>query len=447
VKNVGQVDGPIEVNVIKDNQVVETQWIEPGKGRKKIELVTANADEIVINENKHIPELYRNNNNWHQKGLFKKIEPLKTEFLIGDNEVRKTNIFWAPVLAGNIHDKLMVGAAVHNMGLPFNKFTYLVAPMYSFGRQRASGIAELQYSFLPKKNFRISRFGLSVKSFKDEETTIRNEGAFYALSPYWNADLGTKGDATPWSHNILVQGIMNYRQGGLIEYDYFGGFAQYTLGFKKRDYNSQTKLRVEAVDTEISNFVRASIESKHSIRYNKRRSARRLEIRAFAGGFINENGINLDERMRFSLNGTNGQQDLFFENYYFGRGATTGIFTQQHDDNQGAFKTAGNLNISSWMTTANIYAPLPIKRLGFIGAFADLGAFGDLDSFTLSSGFELAANVGLGIRLGDFFGIYFPLYSTDNIMNSIGSNNYADRIRFSLKLNPVNKLNLRSILN
>ena len=440
VKNVGQVDGPIEVNVIKDNQVVETQWIEPGKGRKKVDLLTPNADEIVINQDKHIPELYRNNNRWHDKGLFGKIEPLKMELLIGDNEANRSNLFWTPVLAGNIHDKLMIGAAVHNISVPTNKFKLLVAPMYSFGRQRVSGVAEMQYSFLPKSTFRISRFGLSVKSFKFEDTGIRNEGAFYAFSPYWSADLGKKGNATPWSHNIMVQGTANFVQTTSFDDDYIAAFAQYGVDYKKRDYNSQSKLRFEAADAQSSSMARITLESVHKFRYLKKSKSKWLEVRAFGGAFLGANPV--DSRLQLSLNGTNGGQDLFLENYYFGRGATSGMFTQQHDDNQGAFKTAGLMNTSTWLATCNLYTPLPVKYLGFFGAFADLGAIGGPGGST-----DFVANLGLGIRLGDVFGLYFPLYSNDNIMSRIGSNNYAERIRFSLKMNPVNKINLRKLIN
>ena len=115
------------------------------------------------------------------------------------------------------------------------------------------------------------------------------------------------------------------------------------------------------------------------------------------------------------------------------------MFTNQRDDNHGAFKTGVGFVTDTWMATANLYAPLPIKKLGWIGAFADLGAFGT------SGGAEMAANLGLGVRLGSVFGIYFPLYSTDNMMPVSG--NYAERIRFTLRMNPMHKLNLRKLIN
>ena len=442
VKNKGQVNGPIEVNVIKNNQVVETQWIEPGTGRQRIDLVTTNADEIVINNNKHIPELYRNNNRWHQKGLLGKMEPVKFEFLIGDNEPNKTNIFWTPVVAGNIHDKLMLGVAVHNNALPMNRFQYLVAPMFSFGRRNVSGIAEFNYAFHPKSVFRISRFGLSAKSFKmyefDFPGTNRNDGSFYALTPYWSADLGKKGDAKAMSYNILVMGVMNFVQLYDLDLSHSGIMGQFTADYKKRDYQFSTKLRAELVDNGNISTGRIQLESTHTYRYLRNKLSRAFELRLF-GGVITNSSAMLPNEFRFASNGTNGFQDLFFENYYLGRGATSGMFTNQRDDNQGSFKTGVGILSDSWMATANLYAPLPVKRLGWIGAFADFGAFGT------PSGTEMAVNLGLGVRLGSVFGIYFPLYSTDNLMPVNG--NYGERIRFTLKMNPMHKVNLRKLIN
>jgi hypothetical protein len=457
VKNTGQVNGPIEINVLKNGKIVETQWIEPGKGRRKVDLITTEADEIAINHNKHIPELYRNNNRWHEKGILGKLEPVKMEFLIGDNESNRNNVFWTPVIAGNTADKLMLGAAIHNNALPMNRFQYLVAPMYSFGGKRVSGIAEFSYVALPKTVFRISRFGLSVKSFNDNVSTLTNQQTpFLAFTPYWNADLGRKGDKTPWSQNVLVQGVYNTNLNNGLRFAHSGAFAQYKLDYETRDFQMKAKLRVDYMESNfnfgfIVDEVRASrlqLEHTTKYRYLKNKMSRFVELRLFGGTFLIDNasytmgGVTItDPRMALSINGSNGSQDLFFENYYFGRSETSGVFGAQREDNMGAFKSGGTILTNRWMTTANMYAQLPIKRLGFLGVFADLGAVGG------DSGTEFVGNIGLGMRLGEVFGVYFPIYSTDNIIQSTGSNAYAERIRFTLKMNLVNQLNFRKLIN
>jgi hypothetical protein len=214
--------------------------------------------------------------------------------------------------------------------------------------------------------------------------------------------------------------------------------GQFTADYKKRDYQFSTKLRAELVDNGYISTGRIQLESTHTYRYLRNKLSRAFELRLF-GGVITNSSAMLPNEFRFASNGTNGFQDLFFENYYLGRGATSGMFTNQRDDNQGSFKTGVGILSDSWMATANLYAPLPVKRLGWIGAFADFGAFGT------PSGTEMAVNLGLGVRLGSVFGIYFPLYSTDNMMPING--NYAERIRFTLKMNPMHKVNLRQLIN
>jgi hypothetical protein len=63
----------------------------------------------------------------------------------------------------------------------------------------------------------------------------------------------------------------------------------------------------------------------------------------------------------------------------------------------------------------------------------------------------VALNTGLGIRLGDFFGIYFPMWMSDEMVNSFNTDGvfdeYGKKIRFTMHFNLVNKpFNLSSVL-
>ena len=98
----------------------------------------------------------------------------------------------------------------------------------------------------------------------------------------------------------------------------------------------------------------------------------------------------------------------------------------------GDFKTNSNLILSQyWLGTFNTYFQLPAK-LNFIGVFFDYGLVKQNDKSLL-----LLVNTGLGIRLADYFGIYFPLY------NSLGTSSfyksYHQNIRLTLKLNIINE--------
>ncbi len=446
VTNVGTINGPIEINVIKDGQLVETKWTEPGTRSQKVAIETTNPDQVVIDQDRQIPDLYRNNNNWDGTRLFKKMEPLKMEFFIGDNEQDRTNLFWTPIIAGNYYDKFMIGAAIHNNAVPFNKFQYLIAPMYSFGRQMVSGISEFSYTTRPKKVFKTSRFGLSVKSFKNDTSySVRQHGAYLVFAPYWHAKIGHRRCAGPFSHDVLIQGVSKSSITSTMNHDYYGGFIKYGADFNYPDHKLNIQLRNDFIEATNLTMSRVTLESTYRYRYARHKMKRWVEIRGFVGSIYH---LDVDPvnpyvyPVQMSLGGTDGQQDLFFENYYFGRGNFNGLWSQQRDENMGGFKTNSWYGTTSnWMATANFYMDLPIPKIGFLGVFADYGVFNN--GISVNS----AINTGVGLRFGKVFGLYLPVWMSKQLNDSFGNASYAEKIRFTLRLNPMNKpLKLSSLL-
>lgn len=452
IKNVGQVDGPIEVNGMKNGKVVETVWIEPGSKISTVVLKDATADEVRIDANKDIPELNRQNNLWTKDKMFHRFEPIKFELLGGDNEAESTNIFWAPALAGNHYDKLMAGVVIHNYGIPFNKFNFFVSPMYSFGRQMISGIGEFSYTMQPKTGLKMSRFGVSVKSFKNDTVFLRNNSYYATVAPYWTAKIGNRKSNGDLSQTIKVQSLYRTDKRDSISINRVGAYAEYELQINKADHKFSLKLRNEFIMDLDNNdrMARLLLESKYKFRYLKNKMERWVEVRAFVGQQymrdfnMSQNGY----QYSMSLAGQDGTQDLFVDEYYFGRAESSGIWSQQRNENMGGFKsTVSNYGTSAFMmATGNFYFQLPIKP-GIFGAFFDIGTFHN------GVNLNTVYNAGLGIRLGDIFGLYFPIPGliSPQIENTFKDGNgkiqYSQMIRFTLKFNIFNKpLNLSSLL-
>jgi hypothetical protein len=432
VKNVGQVKGPIEINFLKGDSVVQTKWMEPSK-KGTVLFNGTDFTSIAIDKSKDIPEVNRGNNFWTSDKMFHKIEPLKTEFLIGDHESGKTNLFWLPTISGNSYDKLMLGVAAHNLGLPFKQFQYLVAPQFSFGRKNIAGIAELSYSFLPIKGIKLSKFGLSVKNFGNGEN---RDGFLLAVSPYWNAKLGNRGRAKATSHNLLVQAI--YRKDRFSTYDFNqrGAFAKYDYNVDLPDNKFNLELRLDYMQSEDNQeqLGRFSTTASYKYRYLKNKMNRWVELRAFFGtNFIYESASGIGNiAYQMSLSGARGYQDLFLEDYDFARNATTGFWSQQRAENFGGFHSTSNFGTTSfWMTSVNGYIQLPIKPNLF-------GAFGDWGAFYNGTQVQTAFNSGIGLRFGSVFGVYFPLFRSGDFGSDL-FDKYHENIRFSLRLNIVNK--------
>lgn len=443
-KNVGQVDGPYEINGIKDGKVAETAWVELGKKKSSTTLTGSDFDRIMIDYGKDIPELNRQNNSWKNKGLFKRYEPCKMEFLIGDNEPDATNAFWTPMIGGNAYDKFMIGVTVHNYGVPFNKFNYLVTPMYSVGRKMMSGMAEFGYTMLPKKNLKMHRLGLSFKSFKHDTTYRNNESYYLAIQPYWTAKIGNRGDKKDYSQTIRIQGLYRKDQFGATHLEKAGAYVEYEFSYTKPDHVVKFKLRDEYLtDTRSADqYSRILFETNYRFRYLKKKSNRWIDLRLFVGQqYLRDfNQSTVGYQYSMSLGGNGGMQDLFVDEYYFGRNDISGIWSQQRQENMGGFKTTSYYGTTAYgLATVNLYAQLPIPT-GIFGIYADAGVFDN--GVSMNEAFQF----GAAIRIRDIFGVYFPIWMSKELNDSFGVSKYPEKIRFTLKMNMLNKpMNLSNL--
>lgn len=445
LKNCGQVNGPIPVTVYQQGQA-ETSWTKPSANRKTKLSFDFKIDSARIDPERQIPELNRSNNNWNKSWLFNKKEPLKYEFLIGDHESTRSNHFWLPVLAYNSQDKLMFGLASHNLGIPFKKYQYLVAPMYSFGRKSLSGIGEFSWSFQPKKNIKLLRTGVSLKSFKNEDLG-RSEYYYVTSSPYLFLKLGQRKAASPFSNTLLLQSMYRYDQIGVHKVEQAGAFLKYNLYYERPDFSFKAELRTDYVNNlnNTNHMGRNMGEMVFKIKYLRNKMDRRMEFRVFGGGFWLRKLQPIESTSfpdfysnteyhgyTIALNGMSGAGDIFTEDYYFSR-TNRDFGGNQRAENMGNFKVNGIYGSTTrWLFAGNYYLELPVNPKLF-GLFADYGLFHN------GLGIEQAFNTGIGVRLGNFCSFYFPVWMSTDLKNSFGSSNYLEKIRFSIKLNPVNQ--------
>lgn len=446
VKNKGQVNGPVEVSGRSSNGNIVTTWLEPTALKKdKTTLSIKDPVEFKIDYGKDIPEINRQNNTAKAKGLFKKWEKPKFEFFIGDNEEDRSNIFWSPMIAGNVYDKTMLGVTFHNYAVPFNPLTFQVTPLYSFGRQMVSGSADIIYTYLPAKGLKTSRFGVSVKTFKNDSTFQRNESYYFAVQPFWYAKIGNRGDAKSFSQDIRVQSIYRQDVFGPFTSEHAGAYLEYNYYYDRPDHEVHFQARNEYY-ANINNedqFGRLFGSAEYRYRYMKRNQTRWISLRLFAGQqYMRDFDPATGFQYSMSLSGTTGQQDVFIDEYYLARNEFSGFWSQQRQENMGGFKSATYYGTTSiGMLAANFYMQLPIPT-GIFGVFADYGGFHD------GTEIRTAFQTGLGIRLGEFVGFYFPLYMTQELNDSFGSGaKYGEKIRVTLKLNLLNKpLHLSKLL-
>jgi hypothetical protein len=452
--NKGQIKAPLTYSIYteKGNETFTTEAFD-----KKLKIQNSNQliTKVIIDKNKQIPEMYRSNNTWESSRMFKKIEPCKFEFLLGDHELGKNNHFWMPALGSNVADQFLLGLTFHNLGIPFKKFQYFVAPVYSFGRQNIAGIGEINFTLLPKNHIKVSRFGVSIKSFALETNRLK-DSYFVGFSPYWFGKTDSKNKNT--LETFFLQTIYRYDQNfinlnsstitSLIPNNsnftnHFGALFQHQFTYSQANYSIGTFLKSEYFDNLDNNdkVFKSSFEINTKIKYLRNKMNRFVEFRMFVGKIWNYKNKNYDGRnldYSSSLGGARGNQDLFLEEYFFNRNSDP-LNSAQRMENMGGFKTTSNFGTTNdFLSSINFYLQLPVKP-DIFGLFVDYGMF---NSYKVESVF----NSGFAIRFKKIVCIYFPVLMSQNLENSYLSKDYLSRIRFSFRLNFVNiPLNVNSI--
>jgi hypothetical protein len=236
VRNAGQVNGPIPVTVSIGQKEI-TKWLDPSESRSGELYFEGEAHEVMIDPTNHIPEIDRSNNYWHEKGLFGRIEPLKLEFLTGDNEARKNNLFWMPAYAYNLGDRHMLGAVLHNYSALAPQLLFHAVPMYSVERQSVSGLGDLNYSLFPKHFSVQTKIGTGVRSFKTSQGDANRGNYYWALTPYVQFKFRNRHKDTPWGAALR----MNYlsredAEGQITKYKTKGGQVALHIDYSGKDF-------------------------------------------------------------------------------------------------------------------------------------------------------------------------------------------------------------------
>jgi hypothetical protein len=434
VCNIGSIKAPIPISAMIGDSVVETKWVQPCQNKANVEF-DKEYDKVMIDPVRRVPETNRQNNLWRKSGVINKVEPLKIKFLTGYNRADENNLNIIPAMGYNVNDKFMLGLGFHNFSLAPNPFRYFIAPMYSFGRNSISGIGELSYTFFPRK-IKQTTLGMSVKSFKDDQFYARNNSFFAVASPYLKLDLTDESKRHAFQHTVLLQGLAKNTRRGNTDILEYGGFVNWEAYYTKADHTFESNLRTDFVmnDNTADEVGKIFGSAEYTYQYIKRKWESDVDIRIFAGYNYLFDVTSAGDNFRYGipLSGNAGYQDVFVEDYFLNRGGSNNAFNTQRVENRGGFLSASNFGYATtWMLTSNVYIDIPLPIKGF-------GLFGDIGSFEQNGVFHTAYNAGVGFRLGDFFGIYYPLVESQNIRDGYLGNSFADKLRFTLNLNPVN---------
>ncbi|UKN00419.1 M1 family metallopeptidase [Paracrocinitomix mangrovi] len=437
VKNAGQVDCPVRVDAYRYGKLTNTVWLEPG-GEDEVFFKGNTFDEFIIDAGENMPDVNRNNNYWKKKGLFAKAEPLKMEFLLGDNEGRSNNAWYTPVIGGNKYDVIMLGVLFHNQTIPKNRLEYTISPLFSVGRLNVAGFADLNYTWTPPKNFKAVTLGLTGKTFgmgiqnPVADSTKGPRGTYYVAHPYLKLAIGKPAARKHYKQNLTLKGAYVYEDGGAnFQSTIYGGYVEYDFDFKKRIHSFNANTRVDYVDYNYDvgainvpgQLMNGQVAVKYGIQYwpKKKKS---VELRGYFGQNFMYNGTE-NNRFGMSLAGQSGTQDVFYEWWMMGRNESSGFYGNQRIENQGGFKTVSDsLTTTSMLFGTNLIFEIPYLP---VVLYAD---FGMLDrNGTMITAYDF----GAGIRFSDVFGVYFPIVESSNMYST--ATKYWNRIRLTINMN------------
>ena len=422
IRNNGNTETPLFLHIGNSVKI-----IDGFKGKQKFAL---NGErEIVIDKN--IKTLDNNRaNNFYSKGFFKKYKPIKVAIANFLNNPFISEIPILPVPAYNYCDGFMLGAAIYTPPLPKKTFEIQLVPFWAFKSNNIVGIANMSL-FLQPKNSNIFR-EIELFSYFQTFTLQKNTPQYFKNSTGIKVKLKTEATGQ-------YESEFQFRNVCATD-NYYGTLKNYQiLTYRYANNSFKNPYQYSATVENGPKYLKTYIEGENTIHYNFK--DRGIHIRAFAGVFLYNKTD--DARYSFRMSGSIATQDYLYDNLYFGRNVDIksnpdNIFAHQFVRNDGGF---------------TLFSPVGQSNKWLIGF--------NFDSNTFLKTIDVYFNVGMsqtdkikiyfegGIKLSflkNTFNIYFPLFGSSEmwkVNNDQYTNNYLQKIRFTISLNKLNILKYR----
>ena len=400
---------------------------------------------------------------------------LKPDFIFSAKNSNQYNyIGLAPVPGYNRYDGFMLGALIHNINLPENKFEFLFVPLYAFGSNHLVGLGRLSYSWHPGNHFNRISVGINGAHFDTNKATDSTGGFLFEnyskLVPYIRLDfkkssprstiskwmdfksfLITEQSYTIESFEISSKDSLNHPNAVSKNFRYVN-----QLSFNLQDERALYPygFRAELQQSEL--FYRFNLHANYFLNYA---DGGGLQVRFFAAkfGVWNDNKFNQVSRYEPKLLGVNGDEDYLYQDYFIGRSASNaidnpsisnaGLPAQQIMNRDGGLK----LRIdgydylqgqsANWVTSLNFSTSLPASLFPFpvpIRIFFDFGTYAEAwENNPPTSRFLYTGGIQLSL-FRNLLNIYAPLIYSSEFNDALGTVNFGRRITFSIDIQNIN---------
>lgn len=465
---------PFEVGGYKNGQLIEKQWFKGFVGDNTVSL-KGDFDEIIIDPRNLTLDCNRKNNTIKTSGVFKKIEPLDFNWIMGLDNSRRTNIYGMPVVAFNTYDKLQAGFLFQNGILPVQNKAWHVAPMFGIGSKTLTGVANFEQSvFLGKNKL---TFGLNARRFNfDENTRFDKLLAYSKLTPSVSLEFAKKA-TNPYTTVLQFRHILLGIEDVNTVYDTvkkeavflnkavnWQNISELSLSIRQKSALGNGFLRVAFENQDYTDFfgkkngyTRGTLEIRKSFKYAEHKA---FMVRGFLGGFLrngsreSSNVLNDGARGSLSLNGQ-AANDYRFDNFFFGRNSANTWGNQIDPNTEGGMHFAlrpdvrARLGLSNaYVAALNLKSDLPVLSANNLSLrpYFDLGYFKDMRTSATRADQNLLATGGVALELFDgAIGFYVPVWANGSKDNPeslknlfINNQKFGERIMFTIDLKQAN---------
>lgn len=445
VKNTGEIKAPVIIQGIKNKKLIGEVVYDGFSGKQALTFPPADIDYFKIDFMEDMPEVNRNNNTIRTKGIFKKYESPKLQFLGSLDNPTRSQLFFTPVAGWNNYNKWMFGLAFYNNLLPQKKFEFEIMPMISYTTNDFSGYGRITYNMFPKGNIfqHISIGGTATRYAYSNDPFDMN---FNKLAPELNITFKKKRLRSPFTHSIRYRNISVILDTYEGNYDFTPpvysrdtthlNYNVLAYTFKKRDAIAPYSFTLDFQQGQ--KMMKGSLTAKYSYNFSKRNKG--IDIRFFAGSFFGTDPLDAGP-YRFRMSGFRGYQDYLYDNIFLGRTETEGVLAAQFAEEDGAFKFYSPLGQSSrWLTALNIRSSLGNLKVP-LSLYADIGTC-EYDGILKD---KVMYNAGVIFSLRkNMFEVFFPILISKDFDNYKKANNlsYGETIRFTLNLKLINPFDI-----
>ena len=415
IKNKRNITAPVALYGIQKKQIRFKTWVNAIDSIKTVTIAKGDFDKVALNYEQIYPEYNSldNSKSVHKRFLNK---PLQFRLIKDLSDPYYNQLFYQPVIDYNYYDGISIGAKLHNKPLIKRNFSFKITPSYATKSNTINGAATMSYTqFFETSKLQNITYGVSASNYH-----FAPERSYNILLPYVSflfkrkslRDAGGKYIMAKLVH-IDKEPAPNTTQKEEDHYNVFNIKYVHTNPDIIRGTSYEFSTNIASDFTKLSTDIRFRTLTSTN---------RQLDFRFFGGIFLQ----NKTTGNYFSF-GLDRPSDYLFEQNYFGRSESTGIFSQQFIINDGGFKSVLPTRYANqFMFSLN----------ASIGVWKWVEYYNDV-AFLKNKGSAMYFAYENGVRcnfIHNILELYFPMYS--NLGWEVTQEAYASKIRFVLTMKP-----------